>query len=208
MKARRACRSRSGTARAGLDAPITVYHDLRVVLAASRRLDVASALAWWPTPAADAIRAVDEESLAQLCRREAGLDVPVSDLVASPGALWSMNHPSNLVLAEIARRVLIVMKCPAHIEAPEREYLAERCAPVEAAVTRALGWPQDASRPDWVVRGERVDLADVLAAQLEFYARRPDVVADTLQRYADRIDTALTAQPSASARRSAPVSSS
>ncbi|MBE7188918.1 WcbI family polysaccharide biosynthesis putative acetyltransferase [Jatrophihabitans endophyticus] len=171
---------------ARVEAPLTDYHDLRVVLAASRGAGPAGTSAWWPSPSASEVRTRDADSLARLRRRENGLDVRVSDLVDAPGALWSFNHPTNAVLAELARRVLATIGVDAPVTPPDREYLAERQAPVEPAVAAALGWPAGEIRPDWVVRGQVLDRDEVVRAHLAFYAERPDVVAEALTRYADR----------------------
>lgn len=187
-----------------VNAPLTDYHDLRAVVAASCGLDVAAATAWWPGPDVRAVRATNSESIEELRQRETGLDVGVSDLVAVPDSMWSMNHPSNGVLAEVARRVLAVVGCDGEVPVPTREYLGERRAPVDAEVAAGIGWPQ---RPDWTVQGKVLGASTVLAAHLGFYRSRPDVVADTVRRYAERIARLGLAQPSASARRSAPVSS-
>lgn len=185
-------------------APMTDYHDLRAVAAAHRRLSLEQAQAWWPDPSSDTVRTTSTLSLERLRRREAGLDIAASDLLAAPDSLWAMNHPSNRVLADIARRILELVGIDDAPDVPVREFLAERVAPVEPAVAAALGWPVTAARPRWTVAGSELDPLDVLGAHLDFYATRPDVVADTVRRYAARIPSD---QSSASARRSAPVSS-
>jgi hypothetical protein len=78
-----------------VDAPMTDYHDLRVVWAAARGLTVSETLQQWPTPPADGVRAVHEASLAEIERRERQLDVTCSALLARPGAVWTMDHPSR-----------------------------------------------------------------------------------------------------------------
>lgn len=163
-----------------VDAPVTDYHDLRVVLAAARG---------GTPPAADddAVRAVAASSAAELRRREAGLDVVASDLLDAPDALWTITHPTNRVLAELARRVLAVLGVPGPVAVPAREYLGQRRAPLERDVIRARGWPPDAARADWVVDATAVPSAGLLARQLAFYRERPDVVTATLARNAARL---------------------
>ena len=167
-------------------APITDYHDLRAVVAAERGFGVAEASAWWPRPEPAAVRGLAADSRNQLIRRSAGADVAVDDLLG-PGAMFTLSHPTNRVLAEVARRILDRLRIRARVDVPVREFLGERRAPTEAAVVAALGWPESAARDAWQVRGEAVTGEQVLAAHLAFYAARPDVVADTRTRQADRL---------------------
>lgn len=172
-----------------VDAPLTDYHDLRVVRAASKGLTVAETLEHWPVPPAGGVRAVHRASLAEIERREAGLDVTCSTLLDRPGAVWTMDHPSNAVLAEIARAVLRILQLPDDaMRVREREYLAQRRTPVEPAVAEALGWPTGSTATEWVIDGERVPNAELFDVQLGFYRQRPDVVSRTLFRAADRMD--------------------
>ena len=167
-------------------APVTDYHDLRAITAAARGLGLEEALAWWPAPPAETVRANAAASQAELRRREDGLDVAASDLLG-PTAMFTLSHPRNSVLAEVARRVLRVFGLDAEVVVPTREFLGERRAPVEQAVVEALGWPAEVQSEDWVVRGVAVPRREVLAEQLDFYASRPDVVADALHRYRVRL---------------------
>jgi hypothetical protein len=168
-------------------APLTDYHDLRTLVAAERGLGVPEALAWWPAPSADAVRAVAADSTRRLREREANLDVAVSTLLDAPDALWTLDHPSNAVLGPLSQAVLGVVGVDRAIEVPAREFLGARRAPLEPAVVAAHGWPADASRPDWRINGRDVPSAEVLAAHLSLYAERPDVVRDARTRYADRL---------------------
>ena len=170
-----------------VDAPLTDYHDLRVVRAAAASWSATEAIERMPQPDAAAVRSVAQRSLETLRRRESGLDVPASDLVRAPEALWTMTHPSNAVLGRLARRVLDVLGIADDPVIPSREYLGQRRAAVDAGVARVLGWPEDA-RPQWVVDGAPVPWQVVVERQLAFYAERPDVVAATVRRTAERAD--------------------
>ena len=171
---------------ARIDAPLTDYHDLRALVAAERGFDVDEALAWWPTPPAEAVRANAAASVAELARRDGATDVGGHDLLGA-GAMFTLSHPTNATLAAVAGRVLRALGVEADDPTPpEREYLGERRAPVEASVVDALGWPADVVRPDWVVRHRTVGAREVLAAHLELYAAHPDVVADSAVRHAGR----------------------
>ena len=173
---------------ARVDAPVTDYHDLRVVWAAAQGLTVAEALRRWPTPPADGVRAVHEASLAEITRRERDLDVTCSAMLARPNAVWTMDHPSNAVLAATARAVLAVLDLPADaMVVREREYLGQRRTPVEPAVAAALGWPAEATATEWIIDGRTVPNAELLDVQLGFYREHPDVVTRTQFRAADRM---------------------
>lgn len=168
-------------------APLTDYHDLRTLVAAERGLDVERALAWWPAPTADAVRTVSTESTARLRHREASLDVRVSSQLDAPAALWTLDHPSNVVLGAVAQALLGVLAVDEVIDVPSREFLGARRAPIEAAVVAGQGWPTGAVAPDWRIDGRDVPASEVLAAHLGLYRDRPDVVADSLVRYAERL---------------------
>lgn len=171
---------------ARVDAPLTDYHDLRALVAAERGLDVDAALAWWPAPGADQVRANATASVDELARRDTGTDVAGHDLLGAD-AMFTLSHPTNAVLAALAGRTLRRLGLDvADPVPPEREFLGERRAPVEAAVVEALGWPAEAVRPDWVVRHRTVPLREVLQAHLAFYTEHPDVVADSVVRHEQR----------------------
>ncbi len=171
---------------ARVDAPTTIYHDLRAVAAWQRGMTVDEAVHWWPSAGAEAARITAERSLDELRRREAGLDVAASDLVHRADGLYTVDHPANVVLGELARRILSVLGVDAAVEVPEREFLGERRAPVDPGVVRAFDWPADRP-PDWVVNGVRVPLADIVSEHLEFYAAHPDVAQDCLTRQGEQM---------------------
>lgn len=170
-----------------VDAPITDYHDLRVMVAAERQLTVDQALAWWPAPAPSTVREVAERSLQTLREREARTDVAVSALLDPPTALWTMSHPANRLLAGVAEVILRALGRSAPVPWPDREYLGARRAPLEKAVVAGYGWPADVIRSDWIVDGQAVSLRSVLTSQLDFYRVRADVVADCRIRHHERL---------------------
>ena len=130
-----------------------------------------------------------DSSKAELRRREQPLDVHSSDLLDGP-AMYTLSHPTNATLVEIARRVVAALGLPddPEIPNPEREFLGARRAPIEAAVVDALGWPQSARRDEWVVAKQEVPLRDLLEVHLDFYAEHPDIVTDARTRFADRLE--------------------
>lgn len=171
---------------ARIDAPLTDYHDLRTIVAAERGLDVDAALEWWPAPTHAMVRTNAEASQAELRRRETELDVKASDLLNRP-AMFTLSHPNNAVLAEIARRVLLALGIDGDVEVPEREFLGARRAPVERAVVEALDWPDSAQQDDWIVDKRVVPLREVLEVHLPWYAERPDIAIDARKRFRDRL---------------------
>jgi hypothetical protein len=158
-----------------VDAPLTGYHDLQLLAGCLGH----------PVPVANTaqLEAVNATSLAELARRDQGLDVPVADLVAAPDSLYTFNHPANPTLASVARAVLGVLGVPGPVEIPERPYLGATRAPIAPTVAAALGWQP---RPHWVLGGREVGLGEVAAAHRAFYARRPDVLHETWERSAPR----------------------
>jgi hypothetical protein len=169
-----------------IDAPLTDYHDLRMLQAAAAGWSPAETVQRWPRPAPGAVRAVAERSLTELRRREAALDVTAADLVRGPDALWTMTHPSNRVLATLAQRVLAVLGVTDVVRPPEREFLGQRQAAVDAETARVLGWSATA-RPDWTIDGAVVGLRELAQRQLSFYASDPDVVTASLRHAGDRL---------------------
>ena len=171
-----------------VDAPLVEYHDLRLLAAAAEGASADEVLERWPvTAAADGIRAAAAASVAELQRREAGTDVLASDLVDAPDALFAMNHPSNGVLATLARRVLDHVGVDAPVDVPQREFLGAVRTPLEPHVVAARG--EGTARPDWVVRREPVSWEAVVRAQSELYAARPGIPRDARVRFADRLAT-------------------
>ena len=172
-----------------IDAPITDYHDLRAIAAAEQGLSVDRAVAWWPAPTADMVVTNAHRSQAELRRREQPLDVHSSDLVQDGVAMHTLSHPTNRTLVKIARRIVTALGLPGEPEIanPERDFLGERRAPIEAAVVDALGWPRSDRRDEWIVARKTVPLTELLSRQLAFYAQNPGIAADARTRFADRL---------------------
>lgn len=169
-----------------VDAPLTDYHDLRIVVAAHRGYSAARTLDWWPGAEPDAVRAVAADSRAELARRDAFVDVPGADLLG-PEAMFTLSHPSNATLARLASRILDRLGLPSDVASPGREFLGQRRAPLEPFVASALGWSEAVVGDRWLLDGQLLAPEQVVSAHLAFYADRPDVVADTLRRHADRL---------------------
>lgn len=160
----------------GAEPPRVPYHDLRTLTGLS--------------PVDADLPAAAAASRTELARREArDCDVAVSDLLPSFGvdAVHVLNHPGNGVLVALARRVQEALGVPVDAPDPDRVLLGGIRAPLERGVLEALGLDGAQAREHWLVGGEPVDAAEVVEAQRAWYATRPDVVAEGLRRYADRL---------------------
>ena len=172
-----------------VDAPLTDYHDLRVVRAAARK-GSRSPRPWSTGPS----------------RRPTGFARCTArrwprSSVAKPNST-SRARPCSTAPARCGRWTIRATPSWPRSPAPccgfsnlpddamrvrEREYLAQRRTPVEPAVAEALGWPTAGTATEWVIDGRRVPNPELLDVQLEFYRQRPDVVSRTLFRAADRM---------------------
>lgn len=175
----------------GVDAPVVDYHDLRLLVAADRGWDTARAVGRLaetrPDPAA--VLALAEASIAELRRRNAGLDVDTADAViaAGPDAMWTVNHPSNAVLGALGRGVLSALGWTGEPAVPEHEMLGRIRTPLSPLVLDGLDMDAAAARPTWSVDDEPVGWEDVAAAALELYRRMPDLAARTVEKYRHRL---------------------
>ncbi|MEI4277849.1 WcbI family polysaccharide biosynthesis putative acetyltransferase [Klenkia terrae] len=173
-----------------VDAPLTDYHDLRLLDAAVRGWDVARAVARIEElePAADAVRDLAARSQAELRRRNADLDVDTTDAVVAGGAeaMWTVNHPANATLREVGAGVLATLGWPGEPDVPDHQMLGGSRAPLEAAVLTALGLDPAAARPRWSLAGRDVPWAEVAGPQLQLYAEQPDVARRAVEKYAER----------------------
>ena len=166
------------------DPPVVPYHDLRTLLTASgqrHRL---------PEPGPEQVQALSEWSIEQLHRREASAGaVPVSDLIEAAGhrAANVINHPGNPVLVGLARRLQEALGWPVDAVDPGRELLDGIHAPLRADVLDALGWGSSGATQDWVVNGKPISDESIVAAHLDWYAARPEVVAEALDRCAEQL---------------------
>ena len=170
-----------------VEAPLTDYHDLRVITAAARGWGVAEALAGWETfvPPAEGVQEVDRRSRAELGRRQAGLDVQAD--LTGPHAMVSINHPTEPVMAQLATDVAARAGLVGTVERRPGTAVGGLRSPLERPVLDALGFA-DERATGWQVGGRAVGLPELLAAQLAFYQATPAVVGYALDRYADRLE--------------------
>ncbi len=175
---------------ARVDAPLTDYHDLRLLDAAVRGWTVEQAVDRIEAADADAdaVRDLARRSRAELHRRNADLDVDSTDAVVAGGAeaMWTVNHPANTTLRAVGAGVLAALGWTGGPEVPDHEMLGGSRAPLDTAVLAALDLDPAAARPRWSLAGRDVPWTEVAQAQLELYAAQPDVARRAVERYADR----------------------
>lgn len=164
--------------------PLVPYHDLVTATAASW------AAVGRPPPTEaidalteDAVRAVGDRSLAELRRRESGLDVAAADLLERPtfASMRTINHPGNAVLAPLAHRVRTALGLRSRLPGVTRPLLDAVHAPRDPVVA-AVHDPGAEVCADWRVEGRRVPVREVAAAHAAWYADRPDALAAVLHR--------------------------
>lgn len=166
------------------DPPVVPYHDLRTLLTAAGHRHLL------PEPGPEQVRALAEWSIEQLRRREVSAGaVPVSDLIGAAGhrAANVINHPGNPVLVGLARRLQESLGWPVDAVDPGRELLDSIHAPLREDVLDALGCGTNGATKHWVVSGEPVSDESIVAAHLDWYAARPEVVAEALDRCAEQL---------------------
>lgn len=176
-----------------VDAPLTDYHDLRLIDAAARGLSVEQAVerlrSFHPDPAG--IRSVAAASEAELRRRNADLDVDTTDAVIAGGskAMWTVNHPANSVMRSVACGVFAALGWPNDPPDPDYQMLGQTKAPLDTDVLSALNLPMGDARTEWWLRDREVAWEEVAAAHWELYSNRPEIATTTRDRYADRAAT-------------------
>lgn len=168
------------------DPPVVPYHDLRVLVAASRgdrTVDLVQ-------PSSAAVRAVRDISRDQLRIRQDHHDTvdAVAEFEAAGGAAtWTINHPQNEVLRGVAARILERLGVAADVADPGRVLLSTTMAPVSGATLAALDLKGE-QRSSWVHQGRDITEEEVSAGQLAWYAENPQVVAAGLRRHAQTLN--------------------
>lgn len=172
-----------------LTPPIVAYHDLRTLAEAAGA----------PMPSAPltavAVRAIADDSLAELILREQAYDtVRVSELFERPSfdLMRTLNHPGNTIFTAVARQVRRRAKLPEHEVDPGRRLLNSVHAPHEAAVIDF--WNIDSNpSADWIVDGATVSGETVRQAHLAWYAQHPDAVSAGLRRHRRALESLAAA---------------
>jgi len=167
------------------DPPIVPYHDLRTLASAKHSTDM------WDTPVSVAVcREIAAESIAELGRREREqCDVAISDLFNQPAAgdMFTINHPGNRILVELARRIQQLLGRPADAADRGRPLLGEVRAPMPQQAMAALGL-SGVESPSWRVRGEEIAAEEVHLTQWQWYRDHPRMIAAGYRRHQAALD--------------------
>lgn len=167
------------------DPPIVPYHDLRTLASARFSED-----RWDVEVSVAACKEIGQLSLAELRRREqAQCDVPISDVFDRPAAgdMFTLNHPGNRVLLELAQRIQQALGRPADAADPGRPLLGEVRAPMPKQALTALGIG-GAPADFWLVRGEDIAARDIHRAQWQWYVDHPRMIDAGYRRHQSALD--------------------
>ncbi len=163
------------------------YHDLRTVLAVHHRRKEYER---WDVDVADEnLRAAADLSRCELVRRERrDTDVAISDALVPAGrhAAHTINHPGNVVLVELARRILTAAGIDCPVREPDHDLLGSVRAPLDPRVLRALGLEGPATA-HWVKDGAEHGADDVHRTHMCWYAEHPEFISAALTRHAERL---------------------
>lgn len=180
----------------GTPAPHTEgYHDLRFIYAAAKGMNDDQASLWLTTVSSHApfIRAIANESLAVLKTREGNLDTSVSHMIPQLGAeaFWTLNHPSNAVLATVAKQVLTALGKDDHLE-EKGEFLTSVVVPVATAVREALvlETPRQDEKNFWIINGKSLSDDQVMKSHLAYYRSRPEVLSHAIAEHRESLHRA------------------
>ena len=175
------------------DPPVVPYHDLRTIASVQTGRDLLDA----EVPV-EVCAEVARASVAELARREeAACDVAVSDLFECPqlGDMFTLNHPGNRILVELARRIQGALGLPVDAVDADRALLGGVQAPVAAASAAALGLdPADErvaavpSASSWRVGAESVPTREIHDVQAQWYRDNPWVLDAAEERHSDLLD--------------------
>lgn len=171
-------------------APLTGYHDLRILAAARQGMTVERALTMLHghTTFEEPLQELAKASVAALAEREATLDISIADRIEHCGlSFFTVNHPCTALLAEVAKQAVHALDLPSAVTTPTVEPLASTAAPVPADVLRALrisAPPID----EWTIDWRITSLRTIVQAHLDWYGSRPDVMETGFQRHADRME--------------------
>jgi hypothetical protein len=155
------------------DPPMVPYHDLRTLASARDDVNLFDFEA-----SEQSCRAVADASSAELRQREIrDCDLGISDVFDQPelGDMFTINHPGNRVLVELARRLQCAMGGPADAADPGRDLLAEVSAPVDGRAAALFGLPP-ADERRWRIGRREVPALEIHQAQLQWYRDNPWVV--------------------------------
>jgi hypothetical protein len=178
----------------GTSAPITDYHDLRILYAAGQGWDVPTTLRRLGELRLDPdwIRDNAEHSLQELAKRETNLTARLSELIRkNPTTSFNtINHPVNDLITEVARQLLehLGYSDADTVLDSKQVYLDHMEAPREPQILRALGAePTPEDHTDWLTSAGWFSPAEVVAAHLKQYADEPDLLPAGLAKHQARL---------------------
>ncbi|WP_235537287.1 WcbI family polysaccharide biosynthesis putative acetyltransferase [Nocardioides sp. Soil805] len=179
------------TGELGTPMPVTGgYHDLRFISVASSGAMGREAESRLLSLVGDeeALRRNAQESLSELARRELSLDVRVSHRIDALGveAVWTVNHPSNALLSEVATQVSGHLGLEGTPAPGMQELLQSVVSPVHADVRAALKRPVDGSN-EWKVDGTAHHDLSVMHAHLAHYRDNPRVLQVAQDEHAEKL---------------------
>jgi hypothetical protein len=173
-------------------APLSVYHDLRIIYCAARGWDLQTSLSWWRefVPSPEGVRQVAAGAREHLCAHEAELDVHVAPLLTAPDlhadSFLTVNHPTNAALDRVVAGVHAHLGLTHTPSTLSDELLGELRAPLEPAVVAALGLTAQERRA-WQIKGTAVTQEDLLGEHLAWYAGRRELVDAGAEQNAARM---------------------
>lgn len=156
-----------------LSGPIDEYHDLRILSAYLKGQSPAACLEGIEDMLID-FQAHFDTCMTESLRREAGLDIPVMNLIETrireTQVTYTFNHVDNEILWHVATSALRILGLPHDgiQAAPLRLMLGGVIAAVPASLTTALGfgWTSDS----YVLRDKRQSMPELIRACYEVYA--------------------------------------
>ena len=169
-----------------LDGPFD-YHDRSILQAYADGVDVAGAclLLEDPERPSDA-QAWAAEATAELDVRGQGCEVQVASFIASRFReellFYTMNHPTNRLLAFIAQQITDLLGVPGNIDSQRMpgEVLGSTFYPLHANHVRTLelrfGEELGAGRTPFRIRGTSYEPAQAVQAFYEYYGAHPQLV--------------------------------
>jgi hypothetical protein len=176
--------------------PITDYHDLRTLYAASRGWDLGTTLRRLDELQLDPkwVRDNAERSLKELSNGEAACTAQLAAFVRQhpTTSFHTVNHPANGLITEVARQLLTHLGYQdADLVLGSRQtHLDGVIAPLEPQIVRALGGePGVDTHGEWVFSSGTFSRAEVISAYLAVYADDPGLLADGLRQHAERLHT-------------------
>jgi hypothetical protein len=177
-------------------APITDYHDLRTLYAASRGWDTATTLRRLDELQLDPnwVRDNAQRSLKELSSRESTFDAQLTETIRQhpTSSFKTINHPVNGLVTEVARQLLTRLGYQdADLVLESRQvYLDHMTAPLEPQIVRALGGEAGADENGgWTTSAGIFSRRQVVEAHLAGYAADPGLLADGLRKHAERLST-------------------